>query len=904
MSYNTVFDILQDSKGFMWFASKDGLNRFDGYNFKVFRTNPADSNSIGSNLTLSLLEDKSGILWVGTSKGLFSYNDTTEHFKLIKGTFDRHVNELKSDKQGNICFIMDGNVYKYNRFSQSPVVYSPKQKDRITSFDFAPDGTLWVSTFDGLIKRYHTKNDSFSSYDVFKSSATVISKWTYKIFITQANSILIGTSHQGIKLFDIRTGSYRDILSRNADKTSIFAKNFIHYEGDVYWVATESGVFVYNIKTGEHTNIRKNQADPYALSDNAVYTFGKDKEGGIWVGTYFGGVNYYPKPFTQFDKFFPRNEARSLSGNAVREICRDDYGHLWVGTEDAGINKLNLQTGRISKFTPDGSAGSIAHTNIHGLLPVGNQLWIGTYEQGLDVMDIRSGKVIRHYDEGDGRSKLKSNFIDCLYQTRTGEILIGTSSGLYRYNKTSDDFSLLPQFPSYFHYMSILEDEKGVLWAGTINNGLISYDPAKKQTKIYRNESGNNKSLSDNFVNSMFIDRQKALWVPTENGLNHFDAKSQTFKRYGTADGFPSNVFYRIEQDKAGKLWISTSKGLVSFQPETGKIKVYTKANGLLSDQFNYNSSYRGNDGMIYFGSVNGMIGFNPDEFVKNPVIPQVYITGFQVFNQELQIGREGSPLKRSISYTEDIQLDHDQSTFSIDFAALVFTDHETAEYAYKLEGVDKEYTHLKGNRRVFYTKLAPGKYTFMVKGANSSGVWNEAPRKLTIEISPPFWLSYWAYTFYLALFLAAIYFVALWFNNKAKLKNKRKQQAMETQKEKEIYQAKIEFFTNIAHEIRTPLTLIKGPMGDLLKQAAEVPYMEKKLKIMERNTDRLFKLTNQLLDFRKTEVNGFSLNFVKADISEILTDIFSFFQTITEQKNLNYKLVLPEQKLEAYIDT
>ncbi|RYZ19288.1 MAG: hybrid sensor histidine kinase/response regulator, partial [Sphingobacteriales bacterium] len=368
-----------------------------------------------------------------------------------------------------------------------------------------------------------------------------------------------------VKLFDIATGGYKDVLTHNADKTSIFAKNFVHYEGDVYWIATESGVFVYNIRTGASTNIRKNQGDPYALADNAVYTLAKDKEGGIWVGTYFGGVNYYPKPFTSFDKYFPRNAARSLSGNAIREICKDQYGNIWVGTEDAGINKISAGTSKITKFIPDGAKTSIAHTNIHGLLPIGNELWIGTYEQGLDVMDIRTGKVLRHYDEGDGRSKLKSNFVDCLYQTKDGQILAGTSSGLYRYNKGTDDFSYFLDFPKYEHYMSILEDDKGLIWAGTINGGLISFDPASRQISRYRNEPGKANSLSDNFVNSLFTDSQRNLWITTENGLNRFNPKDKTFKRYNTGDGLPSNVIYRIEEDKVGNLWISTSKGLTAF---------------------------------------------------------------------------------------------------------------------------------------------------------------------------------------------------------------------------------------------------------------------------------------------------------------------------------------------------
>lgn len=778
----------------MWFASKNGLNRFDGYNFKIFRNNPQDSNSIGSNITLSVYEDHQKELWIGTSKGLYYYNDTTENFTLVPATHNKYISELKSDKKGNICFISEAKVFKYSKKSGKVELYVDKQDFNVSSILFTEDGTLWLSTNDGWLKKYDATNDSFVSYNLFSHSPPVTSRWIDKIYATKANSILIGTSHQGVKLFDLLTLKYKDVLTYNADRTAIFAKNFIHYQDDIYWIATESGIFVYNIQTGAYQQLRKSPGNPYALSDNAVYTLAKDKEGGIWVGTYFGGVNYYPKPFIAFDKYFPRSDVHPISGNAVRNITADQYGNLWVGTEDAGLNKINNTS--VTKFIPNGSKSSIAHTNIHGLLAVDNELWIGTYEQGTDVMDVRTGKVLRHYDKGNAEHDLKSNFVECIYRTKTGDIILGSSFGIYKYNRPSNNFTALEGFPTNFHYMTIIEDAAGTIWAGTINNGLYFVNPRSGTNGHFLSDPADRRTISDNFINSLFIDKETNLWITTENGLNRYVTQDKTFMRLSTHDGFPSNVFYRTEQDNQGNLWLSTSKGLARYNPKSKEMKVYTKANGVLNDQFNYNSSFKDVTGKLYFGSVSGMVVFKPTIFEKNKVVPNVFITGFQVFNEELVI--DGELLKKSITYTDKLKLAYDQSTFSIDFAALVYTGYETAEYAYKLEGVDKEYTYLKQNRKVFYTKLSPGTYTFIVKGSNSSGVWSEKPAKLVIVITPPFWLSVWAYVFYAICLVAGIYYGILYLNHRAKQRNKKKIEALESQKEREIYQARVDSFTHL----------------------------------------------------------------------------------------------------------
>jgi ligand-binding sensor domain-containing protein/signal transduction histidine kinase len=903
LSNNAVICSLQDRKGFLWFGTKDGLDRFDGYSFKIFRSDPDDPGSLGSNFIRSLYEDPDGALWIGTENGLYRRDDTTETFSLLPGTRDGQIVAIQNDGKGSLWFISGLTLFRYNEVTQKLVFYNSARYFEATSLCRSSDGALWISTPRGELEKYDPVQNTFSACNIFSHSPRIFNPWIEKIYGTSNGAILIGTSIHGAKLFDISTASCRDILTFNPDKTEVFARNFVETAIDQFWIATESGVFIYDRKTGALTNLRKKYNDPYSLSDNAVYTFCRDKEGGIWAGTYFGGVNYYPKQYHSFRKIFAKSGENSLSGYVVREIHQDGSGNLWIGTEDAGLNKLDTATGLFEHFQPSGANGSISYTNIHGLLVDGNELWIGTFEHGLDVLNIKTGTVTRHYSEGSGEHSLKSDFIYCIYKTAGGEILLGTTRGAYTYNRKTDNFTLLPGMPVYNWYSSLLKDDEGIIWGGTYGFGVNYYDTRTKKSGHYRYEAGNRHGLSSDRVNSIFQDSEKNLWFATEGGLCKFIRASGDFKRYTTANGLPTNFILSLLEDEKKNLWISTSKGLVCFNPRTELLDTYTKDNGLLNDQFNFSSAYKDRNGRMWFGSVKGMISFLPSAFIKNSFIPPVYITGFQVYNKDLAIAKKGSPLKRSITYTDRIVLNYNQSTFSIDFASLSYTAPEMSEYAYKMEGLDKDWTYLKTNRKAYFTELSPGKYLFKVKASNSSRVWNERESTLAIEILPPWWASPWAYTLYILAGAWLIYFFIRNYHHRVEEKNRRRMEHLETAKEKEILNAKIEFFTNVAHEIKTPLTLIKGPLENVVRKAGSVPEIKDSLRIMERNTNRLIDLTNQLLDFRQTEIKGFGLNFVNANISELMEDTWLSFRPLAEKKGLRFLINLPSSRLFASVD-
>jgi signal transduction histidine kinase/ligand-binding sensor domain-containing protein/DNA-binding response OmpR family regulator len=897
LSYNSVICSMQDSRGFLWFGTKNGLNRFDGYSFKNFQHNPKAFNSIGSNYIYSLVEDGFQNIWVGTSRGLYQYNPIVENFTRLKET-NGNVIEIKIDNRGDIWFISDFNLFKYNLKTKVIQDYSSKI-GFVTSIIITEDETVWLSSGEGYLAQYISTTDSFERHNVYTHSAYTLTNWIPIIQLGGKNTILIGTQSQGLKIFNTESLIYEDVLAFNPDHTPIYIRDIMHYQDDEYWLATESGIFIYDLKKGLKKHLRKDRNDPFSLSDNAVYTLTKDKDGGVWAGTYFGGVNYFTKENMFFEKIFSRSIGNILKNNAVRELSLDQYGTIWIGTEDAGLVKYEPRLDKFTAFIADGKKESISHNNIHGLLVTKDELWIGTFEQGLDVMDIKTGKIIRNYKAGD--SNLESNFIESLYLTKNDELYVGASSGLYRYNKSQDDFEKIQEIPS-MHIHAIIEDKQGILWIASSNNGVYSFNPKSGLTGSLKHEERNPNSLLNNYINDLTIDSQENLWITTENGLSKYNLKHKTFNHLSGLHDFPSNVFYKVLEADDKSLWISTSKGLIHLDSSLKKWKLFTKNNGLLNDQFNYKSGYKTSDGSLYFGSVKGLIKFNPIQKVPNTHKPPVYFTGFQVSNQELEINISNSPLKKSVLFTDTIILKPKQSTFSIDFAALSYASPQMTEYAYRMKGVEDDWVYLKTNRKVYFTNLSPGDYLFEVK-ATTNSEWGDETTSLRITVQPPFLASNFAFLIYFIVLATVAYFIHKFNLGRLNEKNQRKFTLFESKKEREIYRAKLQFFTNITHEIRTPLTLIKGPLEMAMESVEPDSELSSSLTVMKKNTDRLIHLTDELLNFRKAEADNFALSFVNANVGELLDESYNRFLPLAKTGNRSFEIKTPDTEIIAFID-
>jgi len=893
LSNNTVYFISQDSKGFMWFATKDGLNRFDGFHFKVFRINSAeDEKHLATDYIFCILPGKDGMLWVGAQRGLYKFNPQKERLEPFIDSL-ANIYDITFDSTGQLWFISSNTICRYNFKTSSLKQFYPSEYFSATSICLSKDGGIWASTDNGFLEKYNANKETFTGFDMFSHSTSPASKWIQKIHPGNNNSIFIGTNSQGLKIFNTASSTYEDILTYNPDKTTIFVRDILQTSENEYWFATESGIFIYNTDTKNFTNLKKKFLDPYSLSDNAIYALCKDSEGNIWSGTFFGGVNYYAKQNAAFRKYFPDNTENAISGNAVREICKDKYGNLWIGTEDGGLNEINNATNKLIRFKPSGEKTSIAYSNIHGLLADGDDLWIGTFEHGIDLMDIRTGKIIKHFVAGPGKKELKSNFALCFIRTKSGEILIGTSNGLYYYNPKKIEFERPAEIPGNLFVTSIIEDHNKIIWVGTNNRGAYWFDPVTHKTGHIQNELHNKNCLSNNSINDIYEDSYNSIWFSTEGGgLCKLSSDRKKFTLYTINDGMPANFIFKVLEDNKKNLWASTSRGLVNFGPNFQNITVYTQANGLLNNQFNYHSGYKDKDGRLYFGSAKGMISFTPEDLLKSSFIPPVYITGLQVYNVELRTDKDSSVLKKSIVCTDKITLPYYQSTISIDFAALSYISPEMTEYKYKLEGLDKEWTSIKTNRKVYFTNLSPGKYIFKIK-AGANDLWSKDEKQLIIQIKPPIWATGWAYLLYTILVILILYYL---------ISNYHKRQ--HEKKEKEIYESKIDFFTNVAHEIRTPLTLIKGPVENLLEKKYEMPDIKEDLACLDRNTNRLINLVSQILDFRHTEIKSFTLDFTKVNVNEILRETYLSFKIMARKRKLEYELMLPSFEVYALADS
>ncbi len=887
LSHNTVFCSIQDRNGFMWFGTKDGLNRFDGYNFKTFHINGNEEKNLDRDQVSTLALDSSYNMWVGTQKGLYLYDAEKELLTRYCPTLS-NINFLFTDKDGFLWILSSSRIYRFNVEEKKLTVYP--HNFHATSICQSNDGRIWFSAADGTLQLLR-KNNSFLSYSVFNHSPHASTNWIEKILADENDNIYVGTTGQGVKVFNTLTGSYTDLLTYNPDKTTVYVRNILQVSPNEFWIATEYGIYVYNAATRNMINLRKVYEDPYSLSDNAIYSLVKDNEGGIWAGTYFGGVNYYPDQSGKFKKYFPDNTGKSISGNAVRVIVSDNSGKLWISTEDAGLNRFDPKTGEFRSFLPTGKKDGISNYNIHGLLVVDDNLWIGTFEHGLDIMDIESGKVIRNYSTNHNTRGLQSNFVVSMMMARDKKIYLATTNGLFQYNKATDSFHRNPFYSYNGFTSSIFEDHTGTIWLGTHESGLYYFNPNTGFKGHFENDKDNPNSIPTNTINALYEDIHHDLWIATEGGgLCQLKKDRKTFIRHTNKSGLPSNFVFKVLEDEHNNLWVTTSKGLVKFNPANGFTKVYTKENGLLNDQFNYNSGFRDDSGHLYFGSVKGMISFDPKEQEHLHNLNTVFITGFQVNNEELIANKENPILAKSILYTDKITLPHNKSSFSIDFAAVNFTSPEMVSYSYKMEGLDKEYTTIRNNRKVYFTNLKPGHYTFKVRANN--GLQNENERALNIYIKPPVWATWYAFLFYTALVIALVYYLAKTYHD-----------MQENRKKKEIYEAKIDFFTNIAHEIKTPLTLIKGPVENLMEIVEAVPEIREDLVTMERNTQRLVNLINQVLDFRQTETMGFSLDFTPVNVNEVLKDSIELFKALAAKKKLELVYHEPIEDIQTMAD-
>jgi signal transduction histidine kinase/ligand-binding sensor domain-containing protein/DNA-binding response OmpR family regulator len=942
MSNNSISCILQDRQGFMWFGTSDGLDRWDGYTFKIFSHDANDSNSISNNTIWSIHEDSSGNIWVGTENGLNKYNPLTESF---------------------IVYLTD----KTDSNSISNNILGPIFEDNAEN--------IWIGTENGL-NRYNRKSNNFSQY-FFPGQFDSVSFWWNNNTIraineTEDGKLLLGTTNDFL-IFNPQTGKTTTVpyvipgRKRWPSVTTIYKDRV-----GMFWIGiADDGVIEYNPQTGKPRLYETDPNDPYSYSSLFSNAFCEDKNGQLWIGSGDQGLSIFDRIGRRFIHYKSENkDETSFKGPYVRSIYEDKQGNIWIGTQDSGINLVkkwnksfrhyvhdsqnpnslgqeevtnfledkdgvlwithflggislfNQNTGNFSHITHDPkNPASMSRGGLYGICEDSyGYIWLAVTPY-LDRFDRKTG-IFKHYryDSSNPRSHAYT-FTLCCYEDHQRTMWFGTNNaGLERFNRADETFDRFcydevdSNSISENCIFSLYQDRMDHFWIGTWD-GLcqLVYDTTGREKFIrYQPDPANPESITGKEIYAIYQDRAGRLWIGTEAGLNLFDLEKQSFKALTEKDGLPSNIIYGVLEDdqglsegKAGNLWLRTLRGIVKFNPETGKLRVYDEGDGLRyckSIQQGYAAFYKGKNGEMYSGGANSVTVFHPDSLKDNPDPPKIAITDFKINYQTVKINPK-SPLKKSVTFSDLIKLDYHQNIISFEFAALDYTAPAKNQYAYKLEGVNPDWVFTGASQRfATYTNLAPGEYVFRVKASNNDGVWNEAGASIRIVITPPWWKTTWAYGLYFLLMVSLIYGAWRFQLNRLRMRHDLEMKQLQAEKLEEVNRMKSHFFANISHEFRTPLTLILGPISQMFSQTRRPDFREN-LSLMKRNALRLQRLINQLLDLSKLEAGRMKLQVREENIVTLLRSFVQAFESLAKLKNIQLVFRAEQENIPAYID-
>lgn len=911
LSQSSVLSIAQDSAGFMWFGTKDGLNKFNTRTFEIYKHDKNNPNSLSSSRNINaLLTDRKGNLWVGTQNGLNLYLPESNTFKRFvndpkdKSSLSHNViRSLFQDRQGNIWVGTENGLNKLMKSNQFQRFYQETADSKglagavIKTIHQDHFNVIWVGTGTGLSSMKPGKGGyTFQSFfHDEKNNHSLINDDITTIYEDPHQNLWVGTHNHGLELLDRNTGTFKH-FNPKGDKNDGPSSNAIRKmkmdnEGRL-WISTLNGINIFDFETKKFTAYLHNPDDQSSLNQNSVYDILQDQAGSMWVGSYYGGVNVYHANSTPFTKYKAETGKNGISSNVVSVIAEDAKHNLWIGTEAEGLNYFNRATGRFTSFKSKIDNPNSLSSNLVKAISIDNKgwIWIGTYEGGLDVYMPETG-TFKHYKASPDNRSLHSDRIVCLRHDSQGRLWVGTrSDGIYLYNAQSDDFNVFsdPVYENALkHTRYFYEDSKQNIWIAT-NAGVFIL--AKNTGKLLKLKS-NNSNADFEDINFIQEDSKRNIWLGSyDEGLIKYDPLAKTSKFYTTEDGLPSNNVIGLLEDEQGDLWISTSNGLSRFNLKT--FTNYTVEDGLTGNVFNYNSFFKDAKGELFFGGYNGLISFFAEQIKENKKIPKAIFTQLRLFNKPVSIGDDTRLLNKNIALTKEITFSSAQNIFSIDFAILNYIKSEKNRYAYKLEGFEKEWNYVN-SPSVTFTNLPPGQYTLLIKGANNDGIWTTKAEQLIIHVNPPFWKSWWAYVIYLFCLTGIVFLVSRFLWIRALLR-----------REHEVFQMKLDFFTDVSHEIRTPLTLIVGPLEHLVQDTQESPALNRRLLTVKRNAGRLTRLVNELMDFRKAESGNMKLNVAPANMVSFVKEIYLSFQHLALKKQIDYSFISQEEFIEVYFDS
>ncbi len=878
LSANNVKSIVRDHQGFMWFGTKNGLNRYDGSSIKVYNCYD-NALKVGNNNIGSLYVDEDGVMWIGTDRGIYHYYPESDVIKFVDIESDKGsrpgnwVQRVTGDGRGNVWAVLpDEGIFRYHDGKlTSYVTTQPGNMKVIYPSDICvtADGNVWVViTGDGIMKFDH-RADKFVHVNARLGSQIDPKSACSLCTVCEGpdGNLIVATITGDILEYNTTDDTLRQIPFARNGKVYL---RYLQCFDDELWIATQIGLYILNLQSGKLTELKENAMNPFSLSDDAIYTIYKDNEGGAWVGTMFGGVNYLPR--TKFD-FTVYGLHSGLSSRLVLGLAEDHNGNIWIGTETAGVNVLNPRTGYIERSRCYNPADSI----VFSMSAVDGSVCTSFSRVGLFKCGRNGAKAEKIFPQVPmENSDVYSYIKDC-----RGTEWVGQGFALYRRDKGESDFVHVEETKNDWIYC-IFEASDGMIWFGTMGNGIWRCNPVNGSFKSYVFDSKNidKTGLRSNSINSIMEDSAGNLWFSTDRGgLSRYDSATDKFVTYGIADGFPDDVIYSVLEDNSHNLWFGTNHGLVRFTPASGDVLVFDEKDGLPFSQFNYKSAVKTTDGRFYMGGINGLISFCPDDFEETQDAIPIYFTNISLMSSEAEESDDNSVHKRNIVATERIMLNYNQSTFSVSVASPDFKHFGKMKFSYRLLPANKEWMSMT-RHEISFTNLAPGKYALEVKAENGTGA---NVKTLEIVILPPWWKSLWAYIVYFIFLIMLVSICILLWQQRNRRKMLERERAFLDNKDKELYRSKLSFFTEIAHEIRTPLSLIDLPLEAIEEMGSDNPDIMRYIKVSRQNTKRLLDLTGQLLDFQKIDAKRLTLKNENVNIGEFAKHIADRFEPSIE---------------------
>lgn len=935
LSHNRVTNIVKDEKGFLWFGTANGLNRFDGYKFKVYKHQPGDSSSLNENFIAGIFNAPGNKLWIRTQTGYSVYDPQSDSFSSNLNQFlkplglpDSRIQKIVKAPNGDFYFlhavyglyIRDHQTLKTRNIRFKKGAGNSLHSADITDVTTDSKSNIWLIYKDGFLEKLNAKTTKILYGKLLPLNLSKkLQADSYILFLDKQEDLWIYSSTKpfGVIYFSPAKGILKNLNreSTEAKLNSNMVNSIVQDDAGKIWIATDhGGVNLIDKADFKVTYLVNKENNSKTIGQNSIVCMFKDPMGIIWLGTYKKGISYYHPNVIKFPLFGRQAlTAGSLGYDDVNAFAEDAKGNLWIGTNGGGLIYFDRKNGIFKSYVNSKTNSNSLSNNVVISLFVDHEqkLWIGTYFGGIDCFD---GQTFRHYrhNESDATS-LSDDRVYEVMEDYDHTIWAGTlGGGLNKFDRKTGTFKAFrANQPNSIHtdiVYSIVEDKDKNLWIGT-TDGVEMFEKKTGKFIRYQYNSANTNSLINNNIYSLVIDSRGLVWVGTHDGLSILNPKTKKIKNYRTSDGLPDNNIVAIREDSHHNMWLSTANGLSNAMVKgVEKISLrfinYDEKDGLQGREFNEDASFITRKGELIFGGSNGFNLFNPTNIKVSNTPPVIVLTDFQLFNESVKPGKEVNGhviLPSSITNSKSIVLKYNENFFSIEFASLNFLNPHKVKHQYKMEGFDDKWVLANNSvRKATYTNLDPGEYTFKVKASSNDRISSEKVLSLRIEILPPWWRTTFAYFTYLVIFLSGLFYsryrgirkIQAQFaleQEKKEAQRIREQERQEAQRMHELDMMKIKFLTNVSHEFRTPLSLIMAPVDKILKYPDQ-PVNSDQITLIKRNAKRLLNLVNQLLDFRKMEVQELKLDLKRGDIISFIKEVSYSFIDIAEQNKISFE--------------